>query len=253
MTIHRLSWTTLLGLVWALFGHAAQAAQVQVAVAANFSAPMRQIAAAFEKDSGHQVVLALGATGAFYAQIRNGAPFDVFLAADDTTPAKLEADGLGVKGSRFVYATGRLVLWSAQPGLVDDQGAVLQGQRIVKLAIADPRLAPYGLAAEQALTRLGLLEALRPRLVLGANIAQVHQFIASGNATAGFVALSQVYANGALTGGSGWVLPQQLHAPIRQEAQLLRRGADNAAAQALLVYLRGDTARRIMRASGYEF
>lgn len=230
----------------------ALADQVRVAVAANFSAPMRQIAAAFEKDSGHQAVLAFGATGAFYAQIRNGAPFDVLLAADDTTPAKVEADGLGVKGSRLVYATGRLVLWSAQPGIVDAHGAVLKSPALTRLAMADARLAPYGLAAEQALARLGLLDSLRPRVVQGANIAQVHQFVASGNATAGFVALSQVYANGALSGGSGWVLPQHLHAPLRQEAVLLTRGADNPAARALLAYLRGDTARRIMRAFGYE-
>jgi len=253
MTTRHLSWTALIGLVCALCWSAAQATQVQVAVAANFSAPMRQIAEAFEKDTGHKPVLAFGATGAFHAQIRNGAPFDVFLAADATTPGKVEADGLGVKGSRFVYATGRLVLWSAQPGLVDAQGAVLKGPAIAKLAIADPKLAPYGLAAEQALARLGLLETLRPRFVLGTNIAQAHQFVASGNATAGFVALSQVYANGALTGGSGWVVPRQLHEPIQQEAQLLARGADNAAAKALLSYLRGDTARHIMRASGYEF
>lgn len=229
----------------------AQAGSVQVAVAANFTAPMRQIAAAFEKDTGHKAVLAFGATGAFYAQIKNGAPFDVFLAADDSTPPKVEAEGLGVKGSRFVYATGRLVLWSAKPGFVDDKGDVLKGSAIDKLAIADPKLAPYGLAAEQTLAKLGLLDALRPRTVQGSNIAQAHQFIASGNAAAGFVALSQVYANGAITSGSGWVVPQTLHDPIQQEAILLTRGADNVVAKALMSYLRGETARRIILSYGY--
>lgn len=229
----------------------AQSGSAQVAVAANFTAPMRQIAEAFEKDTGHKAVLAFGATGAFYAQIKNGAPFDVFLAADDSTPGKVEAEGLGVKDSRFIYATGRLVLWSAKPGFVDDKGEVLKGSAIEKLSIADPKLAPYGLAAEQALAKLGLLDTLRPRFVQGSNIAQAHQFVSSGNAAAGFVALSQVYANGALTGGSGWVVPQDLHEPIRQEAVLLTRGADNAAAKALLQYLRGETARRIILAYGY--
>jgi len=229
----------------------AQSGSVQVAVAANFAVPMRQIAQAFEKDTGHQAVLAFGATGAFYAQIRNGAPFDVFLAADDSTPPRLEAEGLGVKGSRFIYATGRLVLWSAKPGFVDDKGEVLRGNAIAKLALADPRLAPYGLAAEQVLARLGVLEAMRPRLVQGSNIAQAHQFVASGNAAAGFVALSQVYANGVLTGGSGWVVPQNLHDPLRQEAVLLARGADNAAAKALMTYLRGEVARRVILGHGY--
>ena len=229
----------------------AQSGTVQVAVAANFTAPMRQIAQAFEKDTGHKAVLSFGATGAFYAQIRNGAPFDMLLAADDTTPGKVEAEGLGVKGSRFIYATGRLVLWSARPGFVDDRGEVLKGKAIDKLAIADPRLAPYGLATEQVLARLGLLDALRPRFVQGSNIAQAHQFIASGNAAAGFVALSQVHANGAITSGSGWVVPQNLHDPLRQEAVLLTRGADNAAARALLSYLRGETARRIILSYGY--
>lgn len=229
----------------------AQSGSVQVAVAANFTAPMRQIAEAFEKATGHKAVLAFGATGAFYAQIRNGAPFDVFLAADDTTPPKVEAEGLGVKGSRFTYATGRLVLWSAKPGFVDDKGEVLKGNAIEKLSIADPKLAPYGLAAEQTLAKLGLLDTLRPRIVQGSNIAQAHQFIASGNASAGFVALSQVYANGAITSGSGWVVPQNLHEAIQQEAILLTKGADNAAAKALLQYLRGETARRIILSYGY--
>lgn len=228
-----------------------QPTSVQVAVAANFIAPMREIALAFQKDTGQEVKLSVGSTGAFHAQIRNGAPFDVLLAADDETAGKLEADGHAVKGSRFVYATGRLVLWSAKPGLVDAQGNILKGRALDKLAMADPKLAPYGLAAEQTLTQLGLMTAWRSRVVLGVNIGQTYQFVSSGNAAAGFVAMSQVMADGALIGGSSWVVPQNLHDPIRQEAVLLTRGAANTAARSLMAYLRGESARAIIARFGY--
>ncbi|GAB3486977.1 molybdate ABC transporter substrate-binding protein [Curvibacter fontanus] len=230
---------------------AAQAAEVSVAVAANFTAPMQKIAPLFEADTGHRAVLAFGSTGRFYAQIRNGAPFHVLLAADDETPAKLEKEGQGVAGTRFTYAIGRLVLWSRQPGLVDDQGAVLKTGKFDKLALADPKLAPYGLAAIETLTRLGLLDTLRPKFVLGESIAQARQFIATENAPLGFVAYSQVLAEGRLQ-GSAWLVPADLHTPIRQDALLLGRGKDNAAAAALLQYLRGDKARAIVRSYGYD-
>jgi molybdate transport system substrate-binding protein len=231
----------------------AQAGEVSVAVAANFTAPMQKIAPLFEADTGHKATLAFGSTGRFYAQIKNGAPFDVLLAADDETPARLEREGQGVAGTRYTYAIGQLVLWSKQPGQVDDKGKVLKSARFDKLALADPKLAPYGLAAIETLTQLGLLETLKPKFVQGENIAQTYQFIATSNAQLGFVALSQVQADGRITQGSAWVVPASLHTPIRQDAILLNKAKGNPAATALLQYLRGDKARAIVRAYGYDF
>lgn len=240
---------------WVLWGglaSAALAAEVSVAVAANFSAPMHKIAAAFERDTGHKAMLAIGSTGRFHAQIRNGAPFQVLLAADDETPARLAAEGLGIAGSRFTYAVGRLVLWSRQPELVDSRGEVLRSGRFERLALADPKLAPYGAAAIDTLTRLGLLSTLTPRFVQGESIAQAYQFVATGNAALGFVALSQVQVDGQLTQGSAWIVPATLHAPLHQDALLLRPGQGSPAAAALMRYLQGDTARAIIGAHGYE-
>jgi molybdate transport system substrate-binding protein len=239
-------------LALSLFARAATGAEVSVAVAANFTAPMQKIAQAFERDTGHKAVLAFGSTGRFYAQIRNGAPFQVLLAADDETPAKLAAEGLALPPTRFTYATGRLVLWSAQPGFVDGQGEVLRRGSFDKLALADPKLAPYGAAAVETLTRLGLWPALQAKLVQGESIAQAYQFAATGNAQLGFVALSQVMADGRIEKGSAWVVPANLHAPIKQDAVVLTPGKDNPAAAALMQYLRGDAARAIIRAHGYE-
>ncbi|WP_442769355.1 molybdate ABC transporter substrate-binding protein [Zoogloea ramigera] len=230
----------------------ADAGEVQVAVAANFTAPMQRIATEFEKDSGHKAALMSGATGKFYAQISHGAPFEVFLSADDETPARLETDGLAVAGSRFTYATGRLVLWSPREGYVDDKGEVLKKGDFRHLAIANPRTAPYGAAALQVLGKLGLQPALTPRFVQGENIAQTHSFVVSGNAELGFVALAQVYKDGRLGAGSAWIVPASLHAPIRQDAVLLMKGASNPAAAALLKYLKSDKARAIIRSFGYE-
>ncbi|WP_196862928.1 MULTISPECIES: molybdate ABC transporter substrate-binding protein [unclassified Polaromonas] len=229
------------------------AAEVSVAVAANFTAPMQKIAEAFAQDTGHKAVLAFGATGKFYAQIRNGAPFQVLLAADKETPALLEKEGFAVAGTRFTYATGRLVLWSAQPGVVDDKGDVLRTSTDGKVALADPKLAPYGAAAIESMTRLGLLQRLQPRFVQGESIAQAYQFVATGNAPVGFVALSQVMADGRIAKGSAWVVPARLHAPILQDAVLLNPGKDNPAALALTGYLRGEKARAIILSHGYEF
>jgi molybdate transport system substrate-binding protein len=249
MTFQRLSALPL----WLLCMAApAVAADVQVAVAANFSAPMKLIAADFEKDTGHRAVLSFGATGKFYAQIRNGAPFEVFLAADDTTPKQLEQDGVAVTGSRFTYATGRLALWSARPGLVDARGEVLHKGGFGKLAMAAPKLAPYGAAAVETMTRLGVSAALAPKLVTGESIGQAFSFVATGNAELGFVALSQIYEGGRLTSGSAWIVPETLHSPIRQDAVLLNKGKDSAAAQQLLAFLKTEKARAMIRSFGYQ-
>ena len=224
---------------------------VQVAVAANFTAPMRLIATAFEKETGHRALLSFGATGSFSAQISNGAPFDVFLAADDHTPARLEKEGTAVKGSGFTYATGKLVLWSAQPNVVDTQGEVLKTGDFKKLAIAAPKLAPYGAAALETITRLGLLSRLQPRLVTGESIGQTYSFVATGNAELGFIALSQVYENGQIKSGSAWVVPEALYRPIRQNAVLLSKGTGNQAAIMLLAFLKTDNARAVIRSFGY--
>lgn len=226
--------------------------EVQVAVAANFTAPMKRIAADFEKDTGHKATLAFGATGRFYAQIISGAPFEVFLAADDETPAKLEKEGGAVKGSRFTYATGQLVLWSAQPGVVDAQGEVLKKNSFSKIAIAAPRLAPYGAAAVETMTKLGVMSTLEPKLVTGESIGQAFSFISTGNAELGFVALSQVYEDGKIKSGSGWIVPENLHSPIRQDAVLLAKGKDNKAAVALMAYLKTDRAKGVIRSFGYK-
>lgn len=226
--------------------------QVQVAVAANFSAPLPAIAKGFEQATGHRLVAAYGATGQLYAQIHNGAPFEVFLAADDSTPAKLESEGLSVAGSRFTYAIGTLALWSAKEGYVDEQGAVLKANKFQHLAIANPKTAPYGLAATQVLAKLGLSQVVAPKLVEGQNIAQTIQFVASGNAELGFVALAQVYKDGRITSGSVWRVPAELHEPIHQDALLLNKGKDNPAAKALLDYLRSEQAAAVIRSYGYQ-
>jgi molybdate transport system substrate-binding protein len=224
---------------------------VQVAVAANFTAPMQKIAVQFEQDTGHHAVLAFGATGKFYAQIRNGAPFEVLLAADDATPARLEQQGQAVRGTRFTYAIGKLVLWSARDGVVDPNGEVLRKPGFAHLAIGNPKTAPYGAAAVETLAKLHLYERLQPKLVQGENISQAQQFVSSGNAELGFVALSQVWRDGKLSGGSAWIVPAQLYRPIRQDALILKRGEANPAAQALASYLKSDKARAIIRSFGY--
>ena len=227
--------------------------EVQVAVAANFTAPMQKIAADFEKDTGHKVQLAFGATGKFYAQIKNGAPFEILLAADDTTPEKLEKEGAGVANSRFTYAIGKLVLWSSRPGFVDKKGEVLKKGDFKHVSIANPKLAPYGQAAIETLTALKLLDAIQPKFVQGENISQTHQFIATGNAELGFIALSQVMKDGKIAEGSAWVVPSSLHQPIRQDAVLLENGKGKAAPAALMKYLAGDKARAVIKSFGYEF
>jgi molybdate transport system substrate-binding protein len=230
----------------------ARADDVLVAVAANFAAPMARLASAYTAATGHTLQLASGATGKFYSQIVAGAPFEVLLSADDETPQRLIAEGHAVAGSAFTYAVGQLVLWSATPGLVDAQGAVLASGRFQKLAIANPKTAPYGRAAVEVLAARGLTAALAPKLVTGESVAQAYQFVATGNAELGFVALSQVSAPGkALTGSMGRV-PAALHAPIRQDAVLLKPGVGKPAAAALLQGLRSEPAQVLIRAHGYE-
>ena len=228
-----------------------QAANVSVAVAANFTAPMQKIAKAFEQETGHKAMLSFGSTGNFYAQIRNGAPFHVLLAADDDTPLKIEQEGLGVPGSRFTYAIGKLVLWSKQPGLVDDKGDILRSGKFARIAIANPKLAPYGAAAIDTMAKLELLPVLQPRFVQGENIAQTYQFIATENAPLGFVALSQALGDGKIVQGSAWIVPAGLHAPIAQDALVLSAGKDNPAAIALMDFLRSDRAKVLIRSYGY--
>lgn len=231
---------------------AAQADDVQVAVAANFTAPIQAIAADFEKDTGHKLVAAYGATGQFYTQIKNGAPFEVFLSADDTTPEKLEKEGDTVKGSRFTYAIGTLALWSAKEGYVDAKGDVLKKNEYQHLSIANPKAAPYGLAATQVLEKLKLTEATKAKIVEGQNITQAYQFVSTGNAELGFVALSQIYKDGKVTSGSAWIVPASMHDPIKQDAVILSKGKDNAAAKALVEYLKGPKAAAIIKSYGYQ-
>lgn len=230
----------------------AHADEVQVAVAANFTGPMQVIAVLFERDTGHKTSLAFGATGKFYTQITNGAPFEVLLSADDETPARLLKEGRGVAGSAFTYAIGKVVLWSADPKLIDAKGEVLKKGGFKHLAIANPKTAPYGAAALQVMSKMGVVDSVRPLFVQGENISQTYQFAASGAAELGFVAYSQVIKNGQIGSGSGWVIPGDLYDPIHQDALILTKGKDKPAASALLAYLKGDKAQAVIKSFGYE-
>ena len=227
----------------------AAAGEARVAVAANFAVTAQRLAEDFRAQSGHTLALSSGSTGKFYAQIKSGAPFDVLLSADEDTPRRLESEKFAVAGSRFTYALGRLVLWSPKPGFGDEDA--LRSQLFARLAIANPRLAPYGLAARQTLEKLGLWEGLQKKLVQGENIAQTFQFVSTGNADAGFVALSQVREARAGT-GSHWLVPERYHSRLRQDAVLLARGAGNDAARGFLAYLKSARAAERIRAHGYE-
>jgi molybdate transport system substrate-binding protein len=243
--------SSILAILLAAYATTLRAEEAVLAVAANFSAPMQQIALLFQKDTGHKIKLSFGASGAIYAQIKNGAPFHVFLSADQSTPQKLALEGLAVPNSRFTYAKGQLALWSKQKDLVDVNGQILKSNSIQRVAVANPKLAPYGAAALETITSLGLLNDLQPKLVQGDNISQTYQFVFTQNAPIGFVALSQIYANGTLTSGSAWIVPTHLYKPIEQDAILLQKGLDNAAAKALMLYLKGEKARQVIRSYGY--
>ncbi len=229
----------------------AEADEVQVAVAANFLAPLQEIAKSFEKETGHQTLITSGATGQLFTQIQHGAPFEVMISADAKTPKKLVKNELALADSQFTYARGKLVLWSVDPALVDAGGAVLTTGKFKHLAVANPKTAPYGTAAMEALDKLGLTASLKSKLVEGENISQAKQFVDTGNAEVGFVALSQIYKDGKITKGSAWVVPLDLYAPLYQDAVLLKKGEDNPAATALLNYLKSDKAKAIMTTYGY--
>ena len=230
----------------------ADAESILVAVAANFTKPMTEIAAEFEKTTGHSAKLAFGASGKFVSQFENGAPFEVFLSADEKNPLKLEQAGLTVAGSRFTYAIGKLALWSSNPDTVDNEGRVLAIGNFNHLALADPKLAPYGAAALEVLKNQGLLEKLQAKFVQGENIAQTYEFINSGAAELGFIALSQISENSKISTGSAWIVPDSLYSPILQDAVLLKTGAANPAALSLMDYLKTAPAQSIIRKYGYD-
>jgi molybdate transport system substrate-binding protein len=242
---------TLIAAALAALTLAAQAGEVTVAVAANFAGPLAKIGEGFTAATGHTLKLSAGATGKFYTQILAGAPFEVLIAADDETPKKLIAEGQAVAGSNFTYAIGKLVLWSAQPGYVDDQGAVLTGGKFSHVAIANPKIAPYGAAGLEVIKARGLGDAIGPKLVTAESIAQAYQFVVTGNAELGFVALSQVAVPGKPVQGSYWVVPASLYTQIKQDAVLLKPGEKSAAAKALLDYLKSAPAKAVIQAYGY--
>ncbi len=223
-----------------------------VAVASNFTKPMTEIAESFEKATGHSAKLSFGSTGKFVSQIQNGGPFEILLAADETAPALLEKEGYVVSGTRSTYALGKLALWSATPGYVDAEAKILKTGSFKHIAIADPKLAPYGAAAVDYLTKQGLLEKTQPLMVLGENITQTQQFISTGNAELGFVALSQIIENGKIGSGAGYISPSNHYATIRQAVALLKNGAENPAAIALLAYLKSAPALAIIQKYGYD-
>ena len=236
-------------LVLAALPGAGVAGQVRVAVAANFLTPAQDLASAFKSRTGDTVVLSPGSSGQLYVQIAHGAPHEVFLSADADQPARAETNGLSVKGARFTYATGRLVLYSNRSGLVMDKGAILGAGNFNKLAIADPATAPYGRAAIETLRKAGLYDQVSPKLVTGVSITQAFQFVETGAADLGFVALSQVIRK---PGGSRWLVPASQHAPIAQQAVLLKRGDSNPAARRFLAFLKSREARAIISSYGYQ-
>jgi molybdate transport system substrate-binding protein len=229
----------------------ALAEQALVAVAANFVPPFREVAMEFEKATGHTLQVASGSSGNFYAQIKNGAPFDVFFSADNERPKLLEEEGLGVKGSRFTYAIGRLVLWSPDPHLVKGEDT-LRSASFKHLAIANPKTAPYGAAAMQTMQKLGVWETVQSRLVMGENLGQTFGFVESGNAELGFLALSQVMDQKMKGKGGRWDVPVNLHEPIQQDVVLLAKGKDNQAAKALMEFMGRPQATAIIERYGYE-
>lgn len=238
--------------VLALSTAGARADDVTVAVAANFNEPLKALAPLFEKAEGHHLTIVSGSSGQLVTQIGQGAPFDVFLSADQERPQKLEQMGGGVKGTRFTYALGTLTLWSADAGLIGTDGAaVLKGGKFLHIAIANPKLAPYGLAATQVMAKLGVADALKDKIVTSENIGQTFTTVSTGNAELGFVALSSVMNPGAAAKGSRWDPPADFYDPIKQDAILLTRARDNAGAKAFLTWLKGDEARKVIRSYGY--
>jgi molybdate transport system substrate-binding protein len=240
--------SSLIGL--ALISTQLSAQEVKIAVAANFTDATREIAPLFEKATGHTTRISFGSTGKLYSQIEHGAPFEVFLAADTKRPIKAEKAGLAVPGTRFIYARGKLVLWSVKPDLFDSAEAFLHNGAFAHIALANPKTAPYGLAAKQVMQHIGVLDQLTPKLVQGDSIAQTFQFVSTGNAEAGFVALAQIKG---WKGDAGtlWEIPADYYTPIDQAAVLLKKGASNPAAAAYLKFLKSDAARAVIERYGY--
>ncbi len=226
--------------------------EIQVAVAANFAGPLKSIAADFEKESGHKLVIAADATRKLYAQIKNGAPFEIFLSADQETPSKLAKEGDAVPSTQYTYAIGKLALWSTKANFVDSKGEVLKTGNFTHIALANPKTAPYGAAGVEVMQKLGVLDALSPKFVQGENIAQTYQFISTGNAELGFVALSQVIKDGQIADGSGWIVDPNLYSPIKQDAILLTKGKAHKAAETFLFYLQSIKTKANIRKFGYE-
>jgi molybdate transport system substrate-binding protein len=230
----------------------AQAAEIKVAVASNFANTLKEIAVEFQKDTGHQLAITPGATGKFYAQISNGAPFDVFLSADDETPRKLVQEGKAIAASQFTYAIGRLALWSPSPDLVDKNADILKTDKFKYIAIANAKVAPYGQAAVQTMQKLGVLTQIEPRVVQGESIAQTFQFVSTGNAQLGFVALSQILENGKIKTGSAWIVPEEMHEQLKQDAVVLQSCKHMSACQALMEYLKSEKAKKMIASYGYK-
>lgn len=228
------------------------AEEIHAAVASNFTAPMKDIVKQYEEESGNKVILSFGSSGKFFAQIQNGAPFQIFLSADESKPDALEKAGLIVTGTRFTYAIGALALWSVKPDFIDNNDARLKSGDFNKLALANPKLAPYGVAATEVLEGLGLTESTKSKWVMGENISQTYQFASTGNTDLGFVALSQIMSEGQITKGSSWIIPTDQYSPIRQDAVLLKSAENSTAAKELLNYLRSDKARSIIHSYGYK-
>jgi molybdate transport system substrate-binding protein len=231
---------------------AAHADDVHAAVAANLTGAIKVLAPLFEQESGHRLIASFGASGKLYAQIRNGAPFDLLLSADTAIPHRLIEEGLAIPSSYFVYARGRLALWSPAPGYVDAAGAVLAGGDFSRIAIANPKTAPYGRAAMEVMTGRNLVARLQPKLITGENIAQTHQFIASGNVPLGFIALAQVLALPEGARGSYWIVPADEHSPIDQGAVILGSTKRRAAAETFLEFLKSPAAVAVIEGLGYE-
>ncbi len=244
--------TQLVFIVSALLMARADAEEAMVAVAANFSGAMNALVSAFEDQTAHSIQTVFGSSGRFYAQIKNGAPFHVFLSADQEKPQALIDEQLASANSRFTYAIGSLVLWSADSDLVDADGAVLREGNFVRLAIANPTLAPYGAAALEVLENLNLQAIVQGKIIRGANIAQAHQYVSTGNTEIGMVALSQVVVDGKIARGSGWIVPANLHTPIRQDAVLLSQAENNVAAREFLQFLRSTQGKQIIESFGYQ-
>lgn len=236
-------------LVFLLTGGSVPAKEIHIAVASNFTHTMKEIAQRYEAKSGVKVTLVFGSTGKLYAQIRNGAPFDAFFAADVKRPERLDNDGIALPGSRFTYAVGKIVLWSPKPDIVDTDGRVLKTGNFRHLALANPIFAPYGQAAEQIMQKRGVWETLQNRLVMGENISQAFHFVYSGAANLGFVAYSQVKCLDNSEKGSFWIPPQSLYDPIEQQAVLLK---DNAATREFLAFIKSKKARKIIQKFGYD-